>query len=636
MMGGSVKSRMLAVAVLPVTLVVLGIVLVFWFGRSQDMSEAHTQRSRLLARQVALASELGVFSGDLSTLQGIVNGVRREPDVVSAAVFDSAGVPLAWSGEKRNVAMSHMLDPQVQRQRSALQIDVLSESVVATTLPMDDLFSSTAQEKTQKVLGYVVLEVSRANLVRQELHTLWLALLLGAVGVLGGVLLALRMGRGVVEPVERVSRIVERIGHGDFSAIPPVSPADPFYNLQLALKNMALRLSWSRDELEQRVAHATQELLARKEEAELATRAKSHFLAAASHDLRQPTHALGLFVTRLGQLPMDAEARSVVANLEVSVLAMQDLLDGLLDLSRLDAGNITTTVAPFSVDEVLQSVREVLAPLASQKGLRLRVRLSGLWGVSDLFLLKRMVLNLGQNAVRYTTHGGILLAARPVEQGRSVRIDVWDTGIGIEQEHRDDVFKEFFQIGNRARDRRQGLGLGLSIVKRSAELLGHQVEVRSVPMSGSRFSIVLARTTRLNVALPQEAAQPGLGNHELGLRVLLIEDDPLAMESVVGLLDSWGCEVLATRSAQEACALIARGVRPDVLLSDYRLDGDANGIDCIAAVRAALGTTLPACLVSGDTDANLMQRARSLGLTLLHKPVRPAKLRSLLRSVAAQ
>ncbi len=636
MSGGSIKSRMLAVAILPVTLVVIGVVLVFWLGRSQDMDEAHAQRSRLLARQVALASELGVFSGDVATLQGIVNGVLREPDVISAAVFDNAGVAMVSAGEVRNVTMAQMLDPFTLQQRQRLQIDLLKEPVVAAALPMDDWFAPAAAQRTSKVLGYVILEVSRASLVQQELRILWLALLVGSVGILGGGLLAFYMGRAVVDPVVRVSRIVARIGNGDFSPIPPVSPSDPLHKLHLALDGMAQRLSWSRDELEQRVTQVTQELLARKEEAELATRAKSRFLAAASHDLRQPTHALGLFVTRLGQLPLDAQARAVVDNLESSVLAMQDLLDGLLDLSRLDAGNVTTAVAPLAVDSVLESVRDVLEPLAVQRGLQLRVRLSGLWVVSDLFLLKRMVLNLGQNAVRYTLQGGLLLTARPCDQGRAVRIEVWDTGIGIAAEHHDDVFKEFFQVGNRSRDRQQGLGLGLSIVKRSAELLGHQVDVRSVAGRGSRFSIVVPRTAPVDPKMLQEPVQATVRADEQGMRVLLIEDDPLALASVVGLLTSWGCEVLATRSAEEACALIANGAQPSVLLSDYRLGGDATGIDAIVAVRAGLGRALPACLISGDTDADLMQRAKALGLTLLHKPVRPAKLRSLLRSIAAQ
>lgn len=635
MMLGSIRSRMLAVALLPVTLVVLGIVLVFWFGRAQDMDEAHNQRSRLLVRQVALASEFGVFSGDVSTLQFIVNGVRREPDVVSVTVFDSAGFPLVSAGDTRNVTMAQMLDPLLFEKRRDLQIDLLKESVVATALPMDDLFTPATSQISSKVLGHVVLEVSRASLVRQELRMLWLAMLVGALGILGGSLLALWMGRGIVDPVVRVSRIVARIGEGDFSPIEPVSTTDPLYRLHLALDSMAQRLSWSRDELELRVSQVTQELLARKEEAELATRAKSRFLAAASHDLRQPTHALGLFVTRLGQLPLDAEARTVVDNLENSVLAMQDLLDGLLDLSRLDAGNVTTVMAPLAVDGILQSVRDVLAPLALQRGLQLRVRLNGLWALSDLFLLKRMVLNLGQNAVRYTRQGSILLAARPCDRGRALRIEVWDTGIGIAAEHYEDVFKEFFQVGNHSRDRQQGLGLGLSIVRRSADLLGHHVEIKSRSGQGSRFSIVVPRSAPVDTPALLELMPALEGRNEQGMQVLLIEDDSLAMAAVVGLLSSWGCEVIPTSTSHEACNHIANGLRPDMLISDYRLGGDTNGVDAIAAVRSKLGRALPACLISGDTDAALMQHAKSLGLTLLHKPVRPAKLRSLLRSVAA-
>lgn len=625
MIAGSIKARVLAVATLPLALVVACIVFVFFYGRIGDLDEAHTQRSKLLSRQVALASELGVFSGDVATLQSIVNRVKREVDVVSVSVFDTSGVLLASAGVR-----------QLAGAQAASVIDEFQEPVIASKLPLDDLYAtpSTGLQPSAQVLGYVVLEVSRQSLNALEQRTLMLALLIGATGILVGAWLANRMGRGVVNPVERVSHMVERIGHGDFSKGEVVGPRDPLYNLQVALDQMAVRLAWGRDELEQRVDQVTQELRVKKDEAESATRAKSRFLASASHDLRQPTHALGLFVTRLRQLDMSQDARHVVNSLESSVLAMQDLLDGLLDLSRLDAGSVSTSIAPLAIDDILREVCDVLAPLAAERGLALRTHFGALWGLSDAMLLKRIVLNLGLNAVRYTERGHILLASRPCAGGKGVRVEVWDSGIGIEKEHYDEIFTEYFQVGNHARNRRQGMGLGLSIVKRTAELLGHQVNVKSEFGHGTRFSVTLPRVAPADTSQVLQAVATGISEQNIvGMQVLVLEDDPMALEAVASLLQSWGCVVAVATNAKQACKMIVGGVTPDVLVSDYRLEGELNGIEAIEMLRMAAGRTLPACLMSGDTDAELMQKTRDLGLTLLHKPVRPAKLRSLLRSL---
>lgn len=622
MIGGSIHSRMLAVATVPVALVVASIVLVFWFGRAGDLADAHVQRGKLLARQVALASELGVFSGDVASLQNIANAVRRESDVVSVSIFDKEGSLLAKAS--------------VNTVEGGSRADVFREPVVASQLVLDDLYAapSTEVKRPSQPLGQVELEVSRDSLSALESTTLKIALLVGALGILTGALLASYLGRGVVGPVTRVSRMVERIGHGDFTQGEPISIRDPLFSLQSALNQMSQRLAGGREELEQRVSQVTQELRVKKEEAELATRAKSRFLAAASHDLRQPTHALGLFVTRLGQLRMDDEARHVVNNLETSVSALQDLLDGLLDLSRLETGSVQAAVQALSIDQVLRDAQDLLEPIAMSRGLTLRVRFNGLWGRSDQVLLQRMVLNLGQNALRYTQEGSVLIACRLCEGGRGVRIEVWDSGIGIAPEHHEEIFKEFYQVGNLARDRRQGLGLGLSIVKRSAELLGHKIELKSMPGRGARFSITLPRAEQPD-AVPSVVPLVASELDMAGMHILVVEDDPMAMHAVVSLLLSWGCDVSTAANAEEACRLVMEGAHPDVVLSDYRLEGEINGLETIQLLRARSGLPLAACLMSGDTDAALMQSVRRHGLTLLHKPVRPAKLRSLLRSLKA-
>jgi CheY-like chemotaxis protein len=308
------------------------------------------------------------------------------------------------------------------------------------------------------------------------------------------------------------------------------------------------------------------------------------------------------------------------------------LLDGLLDLSRLEAGSVQPAIQVLSLDRVLRNTQDLLEPIAAARALALRVRLNGLWGESDQVLLQRMVLNLGQNALRYTQKGSVLIACRPCDGGRSVRIEVWDSGIGIAPEHHEEIFKEFYQVGNTARDRRQGLGLGLSIVRRSADLLGHRIELKSLPGRGARFSITLPRADEPDVApvvVPLVAVEQDIA----GMHVLVVEDDPMAMRAVVSLLESWGCDVSSASSADEAFQLVSEGALPDVVLSDYRLEGNLNGLQTIEMLRARSSLPLAACLMSGDTDAELMQSASLHGLTLLHKPVRPAKLRSLLRSL---
>ena len=308
-------------------------------------------------------------------------------------------------------------------------------------------------------------------------------------GLLFGALLAARLGRGVIRPIARVSRLIERIGAGELSARAEVLPGDPLREVQQGLNVMAQRLESGRDELEQRIATATQALREKKEEAETATRAKSRFLAAASHDLRQPMHALGLFVARLAQLPHDAPTTHLIGNLDASVQALQELLDGLLDVSRLEAQAVQVQLRPFPLADLFEQLRASLALTAQQKGLRLRVRPTQVWVLSDSALLHRVLLNLLSNALRYTQTGGVLLACRSGADGQHVRIEVWDSGIGIAPEHQSAVFKEFYQIGNSERDRNKGQGLGLSIVERSAQLLGYPLQMRSSLGRGTRFSL---------------------------------------------------------------------------------------------------------------------------------------------------
>ncbi len=630
----NVRSRMLIAALLPVFVVVVALVSFFSLGRIEDVRAFHAQRGKLLLRQTVLASELGLFAGNYDSLQIVVDGVQKEPDVRLVALFDAQGALLVRSAPIAVSTYQALVRSALQPDQAESGMDTFFGPIVALKAPVDDLYMdirSTAPAESL-VLGYAVVQLSRDLLANRQREMLYLALGVTATGLVLGGLLAARLGEGVVRPILRVARMMERIGRGDFSSRVPTQPDDPMYDLETGLNRMAMRLEWGRDELEQQVREATKEISARKEEAEAATLAKTRFLAAASHDLRQPTHALGMFIARLGQLPLDATSRKLVGNLEASALAMQNLLDSLLDISRLDQGVVPVHPTNFSLQTLLDNVTGSMAPVAAAKGLVLRIRPTGLWACTDANLMQRMVMNLVHNAINYTEQGSVLLACRCTADAARVRIEVWDSGIGISPEHHGDIFKEFYQVGNRGRDRSQGLGLGLNIVERSAQLLGVRVSLKSELGCGTRF------TLHAPAGQPDAPSVVSLdrfaGTDLEGIQILVVEDDVAAREAICELLSSWGCKVVSADNAPNAIAMVRAGMIPKVIVSDYRLGDGGDGLQVIAWLREMTGQDLPACLMSGDTDAALLQLALDAGLTLLHKPVRPAKLRSLLRRLA--
>lgn len=628
-----IRARMLLAALLPVTLVAVLLSSFLLAGRYADLDDAHQQRTRSLARQLASASEYGLFSANTSSLQSIAAGALREPDVRSVLILDAQGQALAIAGWTGQSALPPLGLQELQWVDPKTGHDLLVQPVTPSPLQLDDLFEGQPRVGVDaQPLGHVVMEVSRAGVISRSREMLLIGLAVTLVGLLFGSVLAVRIGRGVIQPVLRVSRMIARIGAGELSVRGEVRADDPLRDLQQGLNQMAEHLQQGRDELERRVALATVELRAKKEEAETATRAKSRFLAAASHDLRQPIHALGMFVACLAQLPHDRETRHLIANLEASVRAMQDLLDALLDISRLDADAVRVQLQPVPLAPLFAQLRDALLPVATDKGLRLRVRDSTLWVQSDPTLLHRILLNLVSNALRYTGHGGVLVGCRRSRGGSHVWIEVWDTGVGIPPEHQQDIFREFYQIGNPERDRSKGLGLGLNIVDRTARLLGHELQLCSVPGHGTRFLLEVPLAPAGDLQAVLAASAPPIPVDDVrGLRILVIEDDRQSAQALRGLLDSWGCVVALVEGLQGARTAMDGGFVPDLVLSDFRLRGGESGLQTLDSLRTQLDRPLPACLMSGDTDPELIQACRDAGLPLLHKPVRPAKLRTLIR-----
>ncbi len=376
---------------------------------------------------------------------------------------------------------------------------------------------------------------------------------------------------------------------------------------------------------------SNQELRNAKLRAEAATVAKSRFLASASHDLRQPAHALGMFVARLGSMPKDAQSSELVRGVESSVRELQEMLDVFFDYSRLDTPTLEPRLGPVEVNAIFNQLRKLFAGVAVEKGLRLAIRPTTLWIESDPILLQRILLNLLSNAIRYTQTGTVLLSCRSSQGGSQARIEVSDSGIGIAQHLHERIFEEFFQVANQQRSRDQGLGLGLAMVERSCRLVKHTLALRSNLGCGSRFTLYAPQAVQ-RLTIPERDDEKMDVSHDLTtLRVLVIEDDALSNAALKALLESWGCQVSAFFEAHLAYLHVESGEIPDFVISDYRMSGDTNGITAIQTLRRLCGRSVPACLISGDTEIDLKNQAADIGLVLLKKPVQPGKLRNLIR-----
>lgn len=364
-----------------------------------------------------------------------------------------------------------------------------------------------------------------------------------------------------------------------------------------------------------------------REEAEQANRAKSRFLAAATHDLRQPLHALGLFSAALRDRPLDPDQRVLVDRIFTSVDALESMCSALLDLSRLDAGHVQPVPVHCLLDPILRRVDLQFRPLAERKGLRFSLRMSGDAVITDPALLDRMLSNLVANAVRYTTHGEVRIEA--TSESDQIVVRVADTGPGIPQDARERVFEEFVQLPGHGRDGAQGLGLGLAIVRRLAQRLGHGIELESVPGQGSTFGL------RLPVGDAAQVRTLRTGGRDdapwlVGRRVLVVDDDAAVREGAAALLAQWGCRVWVASCGEEALAICGPD-SPDLLMVDLRLGSAAgDGLDLVRALHRRHGDAVPALIVTGDTSVEELERLRSAGFPVLHKPVRANRLRAAL------
>jgi signal transduction histidine kinase len=393
--------------------------------------------------------------------------------------------------------------------------------------------------------------------------------------------------------------------------------------------------------LEQRVLERTDELsqalaaeAAAKRTAEQANASKTRFVAAASHDLLQPLNAARLFASALDGATDGSSVREIASRIEGSLRAAEEVLDDMLDIARLESGAMRTDPTVFALAEVLADVERQFTPVAAQRGLRFRVRPSAAYVCTDRVLLRRLLQNLVSNALRYTQRGGVVVGGRP--RGTKLLLEVWDTGPGIAEQHRDLIFGEFRGLDRASPWGEKGLGLGLSICDRIARLLDLDLGLRSQVGRGSVFSVRLARAeaplpvpTSASVAAPASPSSLGSGT------VLCVDNESGILDGMQALLERWGVRVLRAGTVDDARRLYAEH-EPDVVLADYRLaEGECDGLELLDSLRGADGTRATGALVTADHGQAVTERARELGYTVLRKPVRPAALRALLGALLA-
>lgn len=565
------------------------------------VAAARDASSSVLAAEVNLKHVWDVIAQAQLAPNGVAYVVDRGGQLIS---HPDIGLVLAKTDMSKLPHVRGALDRGLTRSAVAGEArDVKGVRVVATAERIEDLgWTVFAEQSLNEALRPAYASIARS-----------VALVL--FGVMAAILVGLLLARSMVRPIREIETRARQLAEGDLGGRIVLSTGDELESLAGQFNLMAGRLEETHNMQESRIAERTRDLA-------VANAAKSRFLAVASHDLRQPLHALGLFVGQLRTAKLPPAEAALVEKTERSVEALKELLDQLLDLSKLDIGALIAKPRPFALNELTSRLAAQFAPSAEAKGLVLTAVPTSLWVRSDPLLLERILLNLITNALRYTVEGRILIGCR--RRGDQVEVLVADTGIGIDAQHLPNVFQEFYRAAPADRGMNTGLGLGLAIVKRLALLLGHRVVIRSAPSKGTIVSVFAARASpQIEPAAPPVTALDSLR----GVRVLVVDDEEQALEAMRGLFAQWGCDVVTARSGDEAVDQVRTG-RPGVVLCDLNLGGSESGIDVLQRIRVETGPGVPCAYVTGESEPAIIEAARASGHPIAVKPMSPGKLRA--------
>lgn len=619
-----IQKRAVFLALTPAAVIAIALTAYFLVVRYGDVEAALQNRGQALVRQLAPAAEYGAFSGNRIELGRLAQAAAREPDIVYVAFYDAVGQLLANAGEATSLNANPRSGGEAQ---FSDDVQVFQATVHQPLVSFEDPFQGTDAAPAQAdrpALGRVVVGISRSDLNKRKREILWVTLLV-TVAVLGtGLLLAVRLGRDIIQPVLALEDAVARIRAGALNTRISPHPSGTLESLEGGFNEMAESLEASYRRSASALADSEAELArqlgiarAKKDEAERASEAKSRFLAAASHDLRQPLHALTLFATELVPVMTSLENRKLATQIVTATGAINELLDALLDMSRLDIAAVQPHRQQLPLDPLLEMIADSYRQTASTKGLQFRRRSTTAWVDTDPHLLRRMVGNLIANAIRYTQQGGVLVAART--RGNRIVIEVWDTGIGIDADHIPYLFDEFYQVGNPERDSSKGLGLGLSIVSRLGQIMDHPVSVASRPGRGSVFSISLPRTAPTPHAAIEEV------HDDATLPIIIWLDDKTLAEKLGRLLAGWGYDPV--RIQEGATADTVRSLCPAVVIVD--------ATTILRATEQCDNMDQPPRLIVFAGAAALPRIPLKIDAQLPHD-FKPARLRALIRQLLAE
>ncbi|MBU1442059.1 MAG: hybrid sensor histidine kinase/response regulator [Gammaproteobacteria bacterium] len=601
----TLAQQLVLLALLPATIATLGAIAVLTRQHLSNVTELMRASAQTVALQVATTAQGPLQRMDRRALQRTAESGGYQPHVLQVRIASAEGEILANSETKD------------MRRGEGIQVSapVIGDDGRQTGTVMVDISLDAVRTAKQSVWFNVVL-VLGASLVGVGLAGSWAA-------------------RRISAPIRSLGEAVDRLGAGEEPQVVIEGTAE-VRHLQLGFNLAARALSESRGLLETRIAQATAELAHKNQQLEVASQAKTRLLAAASHDLRQPLHALTLFSDGLSNGETDPVRLQRIGHIRECVESLDRLFSELLNLSQLDAGVLKPQWADFALDHLFDEISRNFRSVAEEQNLRLVVRKTDLWVRCDYVMLSRILNNLVSNSLRHTHEGGVLVGAR--RRGNAVRIDVIDTGIGIAADHQSRVFEEFFQVespGRQGRDAR-GMGLGLATVQRLAQLLNTEVRLTSQPGRGTCVRVQVRRAEAVAPAVVQGAVSAAVPVPDdvqalRGIRVLVIDDERTILEGLQVVLTNWGAEVLAAQSRTEALALADQWERPpDVVVSDLLLQAGDNGLDVMAALERhprGIPRNTARLLVTGETKPDRLREVASAGVTVLYKPVSPKILR---------
>jgi len=610
---------------------------------------------QMLAKVIAARSGAAVAFGDKKAASTNVAAFEFHPAVLIACLVSSTPKPSVLSQYRRNLDDGDVASSFFCENLYTTQLNEQHNHFQFNNFYFDDghLVVAEAVLLKNKKIGQLFIQVSLQQIQRRLWQFAMVALVIQLAAGLLAYLLTTRLQRMITEPLQQLSAVADHVtGSHDYSLRANRNGDDEVGVVVTAFNDMLHTIQETHHQLKE----AMFELEDKREQSDALARSAnerrteiSEYFAGASHDIRQPLHAMGLFVETLQQELGDSNSH-VLTRLDQSIEHLELLLTDLLDVSKLDAGVKKAKKSSVNIRPLLQRVVNDFSVLAEDKQLRLSLfvadksyaNVNSLTIHTDSMMLERVIRNLLSNAIRYTESGGILVACR-LNGGSKISIEIWDTGRGIPENQQACVFESHRQLDNENQDAEKGFGLGLSVVKRLTDSLSHPLSLQSKEGRGTVFKIQVPmvmnddkplelreESMSLPLVSTLTSTTTSLSNVIAGKKILLFDDDLEVLDALETVLMAWGAEVKKVCSFDVLKKLLVEGYQPDVMLSDYNLEDEVNGVEAIDYLRTKVDQFIPALVITGETSSDVFKTIEKNGLKVLKKPVKPSKLRAML------